>query len=286
MGASRRGWLVGVVLLVDAVLGRPVMAAEAATLEVGIFPYLSVRTLLERYQPLRDHLERALGRPVQFVTAPDFRSFVERTQAGQYPLVITAPHFARLAQRKADYRPLLQPVNAMHGVFLVAAPSPVRGLADLKGLSVATPDRLALVTALGEEALSRAGLSSPADVRLDPHPSHNAAIQAVLRGGAGAALVSTYVHLQMSAEIRGQLRVVAETAALPAPLVILAGPVLANEDAEAIRTAVVEFTERTEEGRRFMESTHYRAMEVPAEADLERLDPYLPALERALADKS
>lgn len=292
MGRSATGRLAAMALLVQCLLLAQCLlftsaatAAEAA-LEMGIFPYLSVRTLMERFQPLRDHLAKALDRPVHMTTASDFRTFVDRTRAGNYQLVVTAPHLARLAQRSSGYQPLLQPVNPLRGVFLVAANSPVRSLGDLKGQTVAAPDRLALVTALGEQALALAGLSVPGEVRLEPHPSHNAATQAVLRGLAGAALVSEYTYLQLPSDQRGALRQIGMTAELPAPMIILAAPGLDKARMEAIRAAILDFAERTPEGRRFMATTHLQGWEIPSAEELEALDRYLPALQRALAEPS
>jgi phosphonate transport system substrate-binding protein len=284
LGRLAAAALLGMGVLVGGAARAATAEAEAA-LEMGIFPYLSVRTLMEKYQPLRDHLAKALGRPVQLVTAPDFRGFVARTQVGQYQMVITAPHFARMAQRQAGYKPLLQPVNPLRGVFLVSAAAAPQSLKDLKGMSVATPDRLAVVTALGEEALSAAGLSVPAEVTIEPQPSHNAALQAVLRGLAGAALVSHYIHLQLPDDIRGRLRAIGETAELPAPMVILTGPGVSDAQAEIIRAAVLDFAERTPEGRAFMETTRLGAWEFPSESEMQELDRYLPALQRALAER-
>jgi phosphonate transport system substrate-binding protein len=265
----------------------PGFAAGAAqdSLEVGIFPLLSVRTLMERFQPMRDHLEKSLNRPVVFVTAPDFRSFVERTQAKQYPYVITAPHFGRLAQLKAGYRPMLQPVNPMQGVFFVRKDSKIKTLADLRGANLATPDALALVTALGESSLHQAGLVVQKDVRLTNLPTHNAAILSLQHGQTDAALASNYQFMQMKPEEQAELRIIGKTAELPAPMLYLAGPSLSDADAQAISNAIIDFAHNTESGRRFMESTRYEGMEKPSAAELKQLDAFIPPLERALQEK-
>ncbi len=259
-------------------------SAQTAPLDVGIFPHLSVRTLMERFQPLRDHLERSLQRPVTFVTAPDFQSFVERTQAKQYSFVITAPHFARLAQLKAGYRPLLQPKSSMRGVFLVSAAAPIFKLADLKGRKIATPDRLAVVTAMGEDALQAEGVKIPTDAALLALPSHNAAVLALKHGQADAALISELQFLQMKAEERAELRPIATTKTLPMPLIFMAGPDMPGAEAQAIGNAILDFA-KTEEGKRFLETTRYQDIEPTSEAEMKQLDPYLPALERALSEK-
>jgi phosphonate transport system substrate-binding protein len=281
---GRRSLILLVALIAFLAPAVPAMAApEGAVLEIGIFPYLSVRTLLERHRPLREHLEKALGRPVAFVTAPDFRSFVERTQAGEFRVVVTAPHFARLAQLDAGFRPLVHPKAPLRGLLLVRDDGGPRDLAGLRGASIATPDRLAVVTMLGEEALARAGLLVGRDVRLVARPSHNAAALAVLRGEASAALLSQYVLNMMDAELRAQLRVLGTTAELPAPMAWMAAPRVPATEAEAIARALMDFA-NTAAGRAFLADVGFQGIEPLDDAELGRADPYLPPLRRALAE--
>lgn len=273
--------LIAALALVTA-FGGPVSAQEAQPLEIGIFPLLSVRTLMERFQPLRDHLERSLKRPVNMVTAPDFRAFVERTQAKQYDFVITAPHFARLAQLKAGYRPLVQPVNPMKGVFFVRSGSKINKLDELKGSTIATPDALALVTILGEGALKKAGIVINRDVTVLYTPTHNAAILSLQTGQVDAALASNYQFMSLKPEERQGLKIIGESAELPTPMVYLAGPRMSEKDAKAIRQAILDFAANTDEGKRFLEATRYDGLEIADEGDMKQLDPYIPLLERAL----
>ncbi len=45
---------------------------------IGVAPHTSARVILETYQPLRLHLQRALGIPVEILTAPDFNEFARQ----------------------------------------------------------------------------------------------------------------------------------------------------------------------------------------------------------------
>ena len=56
----------------------PVRAA-GAPLRVGLAPFLSPTVLLTAFRAVREHLERSLDRPVEMLTAKDFRSLVEAT---------------------------------------------------------------------------------------------------------------------------------------------------------------------------------------------------------------
>ena len=276
--------ILSLLLLLFAVAAgpSPVRAEEETPLTIGIFPYLSTRTLLAVWQPLQRYLENRLGRRVVVVTAPDMRSFVERTLSGTYPLVVTAPHFARLAQREAGYRPLLRAEPDLVGVFLVAEDSPARSLADLRGKILATPDSLALITRLALETLRSQNLEPGRDLSLQEVPSHNAAVLAVKQGAVAAAVVSQTAFQQLPAEQRAGLRPLARTASAP-HVMILARRDLPPREAERYANLIQTFVQQTPEGRQFLESLGYLGLRPPTEGELRSLDPYVEGLLRTLA---
>jgi len=254
----------------------------AAPLEVGVFPYLSTRALLATYQPLQQYLSQQLRRPVIIVTAPDMRTFVERTQAGAYPFVVTAPHFARLAQREAGYRPLLRAKRDLTGVVLVADGGAVREVADLRGKTLATPDALAIITHLGLNLLRAQGLTPGKDVAIEEMPSHSSAVLAVKHGAVAAAVVSNTAFLQMPADHRTGLRVLTQTPQVP-HVMLLAGRDVAPQDADRFVQLVRDFVDNTPEGRKFIDGLGYLGLRPPTETELRSLDIYLEGLKAGLA---
>ena len=129
-----------------AAFSRHATAAETTTkpLEIGIIPNISTHALFAAYQPLRLYLEQQLGRPVILLTAPDFKTFYERTGKGDYDLAITPPHLARLAEIESGYVPLTTYQNGLDAILLVAKNSPIRAVAELRGKNIGVPDLLAL----------------------------------------------------------------------------------------------------------------------------------------------
>ncbi|MEO1767741.1 phosphate/phosphite/phosphonate ABC transporter substrate-binding protein [Thiobacter aerophilum] len=252
-----------------------------AALELGVFPYLSTRALLNTYEPLQRFLENRLGRPVLVVTAPDMRTFVERTLTGAYPLVVTAPHFARLAQVDAGYRPLLRPQRDLAAVFIVPHGGPVRSLADLRGKILATPDSLAIVTQQAINMLREQGLEPGRDVILRQMPSHNSSALAVREGAVDAAVLSNTAFLQLPLEQREGLALLARGRSLP-HVMILARSDLGAAEAARFARLIQEFVEQTAEGRQFIDKLGYLGLRPPTEAELKSLDPYLPELRAAL----
>jgi phosphonate transport system substrate-binding protein len=59
-------------------------------------PNISARVLLAQYQPMREYLARAMRRPVQVSTAPNWNAFHQRTLGLEYDVVVTAAHLAQL----------------------------------------------------------------------------------------------------------------------------------------------------------------------------------------------
>ncbi len=273
------GLLLGLSALAHAETPR---AENAATpLELGVFPYLSTRAILGVYQPLQQYLQQQLKRPVLVVTAPDMRTFVERTQAGAYPFIVTAPHFARLAQQDAGYRPLLRAKRDLVGIVLVADDGPVRRLADLRGKTVAVPDKLAIITQLGLALLRDNGLMPGRDVTMEEMPSHNSAVIAVKQGAVAAAIVSATAFGQLPADQKAGVRILGQTAQVP-HVMLLARRDVPQRDVDRFVRVVQAFVETTPEGGRFIDTLGYLGLRAPTEAELRSLDVYLDPLRASL----
>ena len=249
-----------------------------ATLEIGIHPYLSARTVLTTYQPLQQYLQTQLQRPVLFITAPNFRTFVERTQRGEYRFVLTAPHFARLAQREAGYLPMLRTKRDLHGVLVVNQDSPLQHVSELRGKTVATPDSIAIITMLGVQLLRANDLKPGQDVVLRAMPSHDAAVLALQKGnGVAAAMVSATALQQMPQELRDSIRTLATSNAVP-PIMYLAHPKTPRREVADMTALLLEFTENTPEGRKFISEIGHLGLRPPTTTEMKRLDPYVSDL--------
>jgi phosphonate transport system substrate-binding protein len=268
-------------LLLAVVSASTTRAEEAPPLEIGIAPYYSTQLLFQQYEPLRAYLSEALRRPIYLVTARDFRTFALRTRAHDYGFIVTVPHFGRLAQVDDGYRPLLQMKAQLQGVFLVAKTSPAQQLADLRGRMIASPDRLAIITMMGEQALAKAGVDPDYDVRLTPKPTHNAAVLSVLNGESDAALVWHSTLASMEPEAAARLREIGATTELPTFVQVLAAPELPDADVEVVRAAIAAFSD-TPQGQAFLGRTAYGRFVPLGPDDSAFLDEYLPKVRRAL----
>jgi len=170
-----------------------VSAEHKNALKLGFFPIISTVALFKRFSPLRDYLSEALGRPVILQTAKDFPTFLKRTDARSYDLVVTAPHFAVRASDSGKYEIRATHIKDVQQLFVVHKDSPIKNIQQLTGKNIATPPNPALMTMMGKRFLKDAGLTGKKQPVYRPFTSHNAANQALLAREVDAAIASSNV---------------------------------------------------------------------------------------------
>jgi phosphonate transport system substrate-binding protein len=254
--------------------------AAPQVLSIGLFPNLSTRLLLETYQPMREFLEHQLGRTVTLYTAPDFNSFVGRTQNGEYDLIVTAPHFARLAQTESGYQPLFAYRNNITAAIVVAKNSRFTDLVMLKGQKIAAPDRIAVVTMLGLKMLQDKGLEAGKNYHFHSTGTHGNVALAVQHGEVAAGIIGTLPLNQLPISISQQLRVLATSPAIDSQM-ILAHKRLGSGQLQQIREALLQF-EQSPAGQQFFLTTSLAGLKPLSAGDLKPLDPYAKEVKRML----
>lgn len=263
-------------LLLALTLGLPLgaMAAPAAApaapkpFRIGVAPHSSARVILEMYQPLRVHLEQALQKPVEIVTAPDFTEFARRAVAQQYDIAITTGHQARLLQSDSGYLPLLTYKADFKAVTVVAADSPYRTPQDLAGTTIAGLSRSSLVTLWGEHWAFR---NSIPNVTMRYVSASDSTGQLVIKGECAAAYMSLANYQNLPPAVREQTRILAESTPMAGRVYMLNGRHAKAK--EAIAAALWAFADTADAKQYFARYKlgGYRALE-PRE--LNALDPY------------
>lgn len=278
-------WLLAWLMCCQLAQAQPLAASATpeapAALRIGVLPYLSARTLLLEYAPLREFLAQELHAQVQVLTAPDLPRFLARTQEGAYDLAITAPHFARLAQQDHGFTPLIAIRADFYALLLVPRNDPARTLADLRGKTLHLPHRLAFISLQIEDFLRERGVDPRRDLRLFHHKTDNNAILAVEKGGDDAAAAQRSVFDTMPHEITDRLRILGSTQSALS-LIVLAHPRLAPARRNALQSALERFP-YSEPGLKFFAASHSEF--VPATpATMLRLDAYMAPLKQRLAE--
>ncbi len=275
LGAAR-----AVLLLVLGALHGAAGAAPAAEgarpLRFGVFPIVSTVELFRRYVPLRAYLAARLGREVRLETARDFPTFVRRTAARRYDVVVTAPHFALLAASPGPYEIRGSLRRTLEGVVVVHRASRIRGLAALAGRLVATPPEPALITLAGRRLFAVHGLTGTRAPRWRAYRSHNAAYEAVAGGDADAAVVSINA-LRKALEREAPLREIARTPPLPNTALLVARDL--PERLRARIEAAFVGADRDADGRLALQRAGLPGWRPARRADYEVLRPYLAGLD-------
>lgn len=260
----------------------PLLASAQKTdvVEFGILPILSTRTMLTIYEPLRAYLQDRLQKPVSFVTAPSYRAFVERTRRSDFRYIITAPHFARLAQKEDGYQPLVRVKSELIAILVADKGSGINQIAALRGKTVTTPDSLAIISFMTREYLRQQGLVPDRDVFLKSESSFNSAVIAVRNGASAAAATSPTALKQMPPEIRGSLLTLGTTKPVQGITYLASRKVPAKELAE-MQQLLLEFS-ATAAGKAFFKNTGFIDLVRTSEDEMRALDVYVAELKKQL----
>lgn len=272
-------------LLAPAVLlpwWRGLHAKGEAPLAVGILPNLSPRALIGRYQAFGRYLERVLSARVEILTANGWRSFHERALGGDYDLIVTAAHLARLGQVDGSLVPLACFEPPIRALLVHGRDRPLAGRDDLRGHTIALSNPASLVALRGLRWLEESGLQRDRDYRTAAVATDDSLGAMILRGAARAAILSDGEFRAVPEPERQRLEIHAAFAEVPG-FVALAHPKLGESRIDALRAALLALDEATDEGRQFFASNGIRSVVAVAPAQWQALDVYLDDTRRLLA---
>ena len=175
---------------------------------IGVAPHTSARVILSMYQPLRLYLEKAMGLPVEIVTAPDFTEFARRGLQQAYDIAITTGHQAALLQADAGYIPLLTYKADFAAVVIVARKGPVKNEVDLQGKQVLGLSPSSLVTLWGQHWLIHKQIKGPPVIYVSASDS---VAKRVISGQADAGLISRANFDKLTPDVQAQLHILVES---------------------------------------------------------------------------
>lgn len=269
--------LLGLVILVLASAASAQSKGDVAKrpLIMGVLPFMSPIALFKRFAPLRDYLGTKIGRTVLLETAKDYPAFVRRANERRYDILLTAPHFVLLALDSGKYRVQATYSKPLAAIVLVRKSGNIRHLSDLAGKVVATPPPEAIITVIGRNLLTRAGLTGPRAPLYRNYPSHNAAYNAVIGGDADAAITTINVLQEAVADTRA-LRVLARSRNFPALGILTARDLPASLQQRIGRT-FINMT-HSAQGRAVLKQIAYPGYRPAQAAEFETLRPYLKSM--------
>jgi len=266
-----------IVLLLGSISTQLLAGSEnKKSLTMGLLPYLSPSELVKVWDPLVKYLELNTGRKIKISSAPDFNTYIKRAAKGKYDIYLTAPHFALLAEKNHQYRRLARLKRELDGAIVVAHNSKIKRFADLHGKIFATPDKLAIITMLGEAELEAHKVLPHKDIKIKYTPSHNNALLSVIEGTADAAVTSTAVYDRLPTSKKSKLKLLTKTRQVP-HMMFMAGPSVSADTYGNLATAFQKFT-ANKDGKAFFAQSGYGDMTGISSEDMQRLELILPIL--------
>jgi len=180
-------------------------------LAFGIVPQQAASRLAEDWAPLLAEIGRRSGVALVFRTATNIPVFEERLGLGDYDLAYMNPYHYVVFHTAAGYRVFAKELDRkIKGILVVRKESAYRKPADLAGKTVVFPAPAAFAASILPQA-EFGRLKIPIETKFVS--SHDSVYRAVASGlqEAGGGIQRTFEATP--AEIRGALRVLAETPA-------------------------------------------------------------------------
>ena len=197
---------------------------DPAKLRVALLPDENAATLIQQAQPLKTHLEKALGKQIELVVTTDYSSMIEAMRFGRIEIGYFGPFSYVLAKSKA---PGIEPFAVgiekgsptYNSIIIAQAEGPVKSIADIKGRPFGFGDQASTSSHLIPRAhLLKNGLDGNKDYRPVHLGTHDGVARAVQNGQvpAGALSKAIYEALLQRKTIDGdKLRVIAVTDPIP-----------------------------------------------------------------------
>ncbi|MFN9771914.1 MAG: phosphate/phosphite/phosphonate ABC transporter substrate-binding protein [Burkholderiales bacterium] len=220
---DRRTFTAAAMLVAALPVSAAAQGADPRTLRVALLPDENASTIIQNAQPLKVHLEKAVGKPVDLVVTTDYSSMIEAMRFGRIDVAYFGPLSYVLARSKAEIEAFAVGVSrgspTYTSVVVVPADSTIRALADLRGRTVAYGDTASTSSHLVPRAMIQdAGLVAQNDYKTVYLGAHDAVARAVETGkvDAGALSKPIFESLLKSGKVDGaKVRVLAETKPIP-----------------------------------------------------------------------
>lgn len=165
------------------------------TLKVALLPDENASTIIKNNRPLKDYLEKELGKKVELVVTTDYSSMIEAMRHGRLDLAYFGPLSYVLARQKSEIEPfaaLRQKGSTTYQSVLIASTGAgITRIADIADKNVAYGDKASTSSHLiPKSILAEGGLKAGENYREHFVGAHDAVAMAVQNGHAQAGGLS------------------------------------------------------------------------------------------------
>jgi len=263
----------GALATLGPVLARVCQAQAVYALRLGVMPYVSPARLVEVFTPLKVYLGEALGQPVSLATAPDLGIFDERTRAGEYDLVITAPHLARKAEKLAGLQRVAMSSNTSRAMLVALRSSPLRNFAGLRGQTLVMPSRHGIIHQMTLKTLADAGIDPVKDLKILETSTHNNALEMVLKGESDAAAFGEPTWESQTDAVRAKLHVLGRSEVVPG-FMVMAHPAMSAERVSVLQQVLRDLSSHAT-GPAYFKASGLKAFVPVNDAAMRQMDAFI-----------
>lgn len=175
----------------------PAIAADMDpdTLRVALLPDENAATVIKNNQPLKDYLEKTLGKDIELIVTTDYSSMIEAMRFGRLELAYFGPLSYTLAASKSDIEAFAgikkRGRTTYNSVVIANTSAGIDKIEDIKGKNMAYGDQASTSSHLiPKKILIDHGLDPKADYKEHFLGAHDAVAVAVQNGHAQAGGLS------------------------------------------------------------------------------------------------
>lgn len=171
-------------------------------LKVALLPDESASTVIKNNRPLKDYLEKELGKKIELIVTTDYSSMIEAMRHGRLDLAYFGPLSYVLARQKSDIEPFAalkqKGSTTYQSVLIVNSAAGINAFTDIAGKNVAYGDKASTSSHLiPKSMLSTKGLAAGAQYKEHFVGAHDAVAIAVQNGHAQAGGLSKPIFESM-----------------------------------------------------------------------------------------
>ena len=256
-------------------------AVEETSLVIGVLPNIGPAALAAQYESLSRYLERVAGQNVKIVVPANFKTFLDRTMAGEFDLAVAAPHFVRIAQLDRNMLPLVTYEPRINALFIAPTDAAVSGPRDVRERTVGFANQQSLVAMYGQQWLRQQNMEAGRDYQVKAARTDLGVGRMLLTGEAVAAVMSNGEFRALPADESARLKIVEVFARVP-NFVFLAHPRIERGRLAKLKAHLKGFLADKTDGAAFAQATGFTAIIDVDDAMLRELDPYVGMTRQAM----
>lgn len=226
------------------------LAAETS-IRLGLFPYVNPAKLIEHHKLFVEYLEASTGVRIQIVTSADYQTFLQRTRDNEFDIILTAPHFGRLAEIRDGYQRIAMTSHDVQGIYMVKSDSRIQNMTELKSkrLTIAEPSSI-IYRIVVQQLREEYGLENGKNIEIISSGNHNNAIYALIRGESEVTVTGINLYRGFI-KTRGLIvRKIGETKKIPG-FMFMANRDVSVQLVEQFKSAALDFS-ATDAGKNYV----------------------------------